>query len=143
MIFAHVPLYFLENTMLLLAAINLGTKLLPTDANLVLWFPNEFVPLAVLPLLNEEAISDIPMVEAEEDTVNEEEDTGKGDYSDVEAIKATPNTRMSQRKKPTRTSQKVRTIASPTAKKAKAKTPTPASLKARNAYKHHFYTKEE
>lgn len=48
---------------------------------------------------------------------------------------------MCQGKKRTKASNKAQTTPSPGAKKAKAKTPIPASLKAKNSY-NHFYTKE-
>lgn len=67
-IYAHVPLYFLENIVPLPTVINLGT---------------EHLPLAILPTLDKEVVSDILMEEAEEDNVNEREDTGKGNNSKV------------------------------------------------------------
>lgn len=104
--------------------------MLPADVNLVRGFPDGFTPLAVMPHLNEEVVSDVPMEEIEEDTINEEEDIEKGDDLEVEIVKENHGTRMIQRRKRTRASQKDQTILSPVAKKAKAKTPVSSSPKS-------------
>lgn len=51
---AHIPLYFMQNTLPLPAVRNLGTEMVPLDLNVLHHFRDEFVPLVVLPALNEQ-----------------------------------------------------------------------------------------
>lgn len=53
MIYAHVPVCLMANTLPLTVIVNLGTEILPFDINILHHFPNEFAPLAILPPLFE------------------------------------------------------------------------------------------
>lgn len=76
--------------------INLGTEFLQEDAHHVLWFPDEFMPLVILPPLNEEIlVSDVQMEEIDKVILNEEEETTEEADLEVEVAKATPSTGMS------------------------------------------------
>lgn len=48
MVHAHVPSYFMTNTLPLPAIENLGTKSLLFDINILHHFPNKYAPLAIL-----------------------------------------------------------------------------------------------
>lgn len=61
MIHAHVPLYFMENTMPLPVIVNLETEILSPDVNILHYFHDEFAPLAILPPLNEEIQVNVPV----------------------------------------------------------------------------------
>lgn len=54
MIHVHVPHYFMENNLCLLGIVNLGIEITHFDVNILHHFPDEFVPLVILPPLSEE-----------------------------------------------------------------------------------------
>lgn len=66
-----------------LDVINLGAWRLPVDAHPMHRFPYKFLPLAILPPLNEETVSDVPIEEAEEAIPQEEEEAKERDDLEV------------------------------------------------------------
>lgn len=123
MIYAHVPQFFTENTLPLLAIVNLGIEILPSDVNIVHYFPDEFVSLAILPPLNDETQVNVPVEEDTEVILEENNEAMDETGSEVEVTKVTPAGSGMRNK--ARSSSKVKAGPGPASKKAKkGKMPT-------------------
>ncbi|KAI5682205.1 hypothetical protein M9H77_03433 [Catharanthus roseus] len=122
MIHAHVPRYFLENTLSLLVVEHLGTEILSIDAHPVHHFIDELSPMLYsLPLTVGSSIN------------QSMEDIDEGIEEGV-----TPGTGLSQWRKRTRAALKGALSSKTSAKKARAVTPSSAPLKAKIALNKHF-----
>lgn len=137
------PPYFMQNALPLSSVVNLGTEISPSDLNILHDFPvDDYEPLVVLLPRNEGNIDDVPMEEIDEIEMEEEEEAMDETESKVEVVKVTPDTGIMQGRKRTKSSTTVQTTPVPGTKKTKGKADVSASLKARNAYNYHFYSKE-